>query len=76
MQWVKNWLMSWAQRVGKYSYIRLAVSSTGLHTGASFLQGAHEGTLSKFADDTPLGGSFDSIKVKEALQRDRDELEG
>ncbi|KAJ7412736.1 rna-directed dna polymerase from mobile element jockey-like [Pitangus sulphuratus] len=33
-----------------------------------------EGILSEFADDTKMGGAVDSLKVREALQRDFDKL--
>ncbi|KAJ7423790.1 hypothetical protein BTVI_08764 [Pitangus sulphuratus] len=41
----------------------------------SRLQVGLEGIVSKFADDTKVGGAVDSLKNREALQRDLDKLE-
>ncbi|GAB0185980.1 hypothetical protein GRJ2_001063300 [Grus japonensis] len=41
----------------------------------SSLSSGLEGVVSKFADDTELGGAVNSIKGEEALQRDLDRLE-
>lgn len=39
------------------------------------LDGGLAGTLSKFADDTNLGGPVDSLKGRETVQRGLNELE-
>ena len=85
VQWIRNWLAGCSQRVvisGSVSGWRPVTSSVPQGSwdrcssaSSSMTDDGIECTLSKFAEDTKLSGTADTLEGREVIQRYLDRLE-